>query len=161
MSENIINLRLTIGIVERRGTERLGSSRTRWDGGWPRSFGQNTLLPKKRWSGSREFPPGLPHHRSECFQGPICFDPSLREDSRPRVQTDALPVTVCAPGRVTLTLANAADHENEQSGGRCGPHCWVLWNMIVIGDDAPLQCISGTAQRAPRHGDTRFTVSDL
>ena len=79
-----------------------------------------------------------------------CVHPPLREGHRPRAQRDALTLTVWAPGRVTLTLANAADHENEQSGGRCGPHHWILWTMIVVGVARPPHSISGTTYRAPR-----------
>ena len=88
--------------------------------------------------------------RSGYFQGLVFIHPPLREGHRPRAQRDALTLTVWAPGRVTLTLANAADHENEQSGGRCAPHHWILWTMIVVSVARLPHSISGTTYRAPR-----------
>ena len=80
----------------------------------------------------------------------LCSSIHLAGKATGRAQRDALTLTVWAPGRVTLTLANAADHENEQSGGRCGPHHWTLWTMIVVGVARPPHSISGTTYRAPR-----------
>ena len=106
---------------------------------------QNLSRKRRLGPGKRAVAP-----RSGYFQGLVFIHPPLREGHRPRAQRDALTLTVWAAGRVTLTLANAADHENEQSGGRCGPHHWILWTMIVVGVARPPHSISGTTYRAPR-----------
>ena len=60
----------------------------------------------------------------------------------PCAPNDGLPV-----GRVTRTLAHAAEHENNN---RCGRHIWLQWTMIVGGKARPPQRMFGTVHQASR-----------